>query len=92
MKETFDREMVTDMQRNGDREKWWSMHDKDVYVCPDCGRTQAEHGRVWEVHHIDNIPGKIVGLCKSCHYIRHGGDPKSVDLEFWKEGMQSLGT
>jgi len=84
--------MVTNRERQEDRERWWKIHDKSEYRCPDCGRKQEEHGREWQVHHINRERGKIVALCESCHKIRHGADPKAVDLEFWKNGMLSLGT
>jgi hypothetical protein len=72
------------MERATDRERWWSIHDKDTYRCPDCGRTQAEHGRRWDVHHINGVPGNVVGLCEACHKIRHGADVTKVDVEAWK--------
>lgn len=74
-----------------DTKRWWEIHDKDSYVCPDCGRTQSEHGRQWQVHHINRQAGKVVGLYLSCHKIRHGADPESVDLEFWKTRFLNLG-
>jgi len=80
----------TEMERATDRERWWSIHDKEDYICPDCGRTQAEHQRLWEVHHINGVAGDCVALCKACHYIRHGSEPKDVDLEWWKQGFLDL--
>lgn len=76
--------MVSVYQRRIDRDKWWSIHDKDSYVCPSCHQTQKEHGKEWQVHHINDMPGKIVGLCKPCHGIRHGAEPRDAHLECWK--------
>jgi len=73
-----------DSERAGDRERWWQIHDKQTYICPDCGRTKAEHGREWQVHHINRERGKIVGLCKPCHDIRHGADVVDIDVQAWK--------
>jgi formate-dependent nitrite reductase cytochrome c552 subunit len=78
---------VTSSVRSDDRERWWEIHDKDTYVCPDCHRTREQHGRRWEVHHIDRVPGRVVALCKPCHDIRHGADPITVDIEAWKAGF-----
>jgi len=75
---------LTQAHRHDDRENWWNIHDKSSYLCPDCGRTQAEHGKAWQVHHIKRQPGKIVALCTPCHKIRHGADVKDVDLGAWK--------
>lgn len=75
---------VTQTEKVKDAETWWSIHDKDTYVCPDCGRTQAEHGKKWHVHHINRQQGKIVGLCSPCHKIRHGADVIEIDVEAWK--------
>ena len=83
--------MPTSNERQRDRERWWRIHNKETYVCPDCGRTQNEHEREWHVHHLKGVQGNVVALCESCHKIRHGGDPKSVDLQFWKEEFLSLG-
>lgn len=78
--------MVTPNERVEDRERFWSIHDPDEYVCPDCERTQDEHGRRWEIHHIDGEAKKCVGLCRSCHRIRHGSTPGTVaDVDLWKE-------
>jgi len=82
--------MVTGSQRVADRERWWDIHDKDEYICPDCRRTQAEHGRPWNVHHLDDVPGKIVALCECCHRIRHGANPVSADLEAWKAAFVDM--
>lgn len=87
----MDRDSVGAMVRHHDRETWWQMHDKDEYVCPDCGRTN-EHNefRCWEVHHIDGVPGNVVGLCQTCHYVRHGTKRWRMSLETWKEEFVSM--
>lgn len=82
--------VLTSADRRRDRDRWWSLHDRDEYVCPDCGRTPDEHDAEWEVHHIDGVPGQIVGLCRPCHRIRHGASPERVDLEFWKHSVEVL--
>jgi len=78
-------------ERANDRERWWSIHDKETYICPDCGRTQDEHNEQWHVHHLNGVPGKIVALCNGCHLVRHGADPKTVNLEVWQEEFLALG-
>lgn len=83
--------MVTSTQRAVDRARWWEIHEKDSYICPDCGRTRDEHGRQWEVHHIDGVAGDCVALCKSCHYVRHGSEMKSMELWAWKEAFLAHG-
>lgn len=80
--------MVTPAERKRDRKRFFDIHDPDEYVCPDCERTQGEHGRRWEVHHIDGEAGKCVGLCRSCHRIRHGATRRSVDVELWKRDVR----
>jgi len=82
---------LTRIDRENDRQRWWSIHDKDTYICPDCGRTQAEHGRQWEVHHIDRTAGNCVALCLSCHKIRHGSSPEVVEVDWWKREFLALG-
>jgi predicted Fe-S protein YdhL (DUF1289 family) len=76
--------MVTNPQRKRDRKVWWSIHDKDEYICPDCER-QRDEIREWELHHINKEARKIVGLCKTCHAVRHGAERTHIDLEAWKE-------
>jgi len=81
---------VTDSIRTMDTLRWWEIHDKDSYTCPDCLRDPEEHPHQLEVHHVNKEPHKIVGLCAACHDIRHGADPHSRDLEFWKQGFLAL--
>lgn len=83
--------MVTTTERHADRVRWWEIHDKDTYICPDCGQTLDEHGRRWEVHHLDAEAGKCVALCQTCHNVRHGADRKSIDLETWKREFLAMG-
>ena len=84
---------LTKSHRNQDTKRWWEIHDKDEYVCPDCGRDNShKHFNEWEVHHIDREPHKIVGLCRTCHKVRHGATRSEIDLEAWKEGFMSLGS
>lgn len=80
------------MERYQDRERFWSMHDKESYICPDCGRTKDEHGRRWEVHHLNAEAGKCIGLCAECHKIRHGAKRRKISLEAWKDEFLELGT
>jgi len=82
----------TSMERQRDRERWWSIHDKETYVCPDCGKTQKEHRRRWEVHHLEGVAKNCVALCEVCHNVRHGADRVSIDLETWKSEFLSIGT
>lgn len=83
--------MPTKMERVRDRGRWWSIHDKDEYVCPDCGRTRDEHDRRWEVHHLDGVAGKCVALYRTCHLVRHGAKRSNCDLEAWKREFVGLG-
>lgn len=78
------------MVRHEDRERWWSIHDKERYLCPDCGRSQSEVKR-FDVHHIDAEPHKIVGLCQECHMVRHGAERKKISIDAWKEEFLALG-
>lgn len=82
---------LTDQRRQDDRAQWWNIHDKETYTCPDCGR-QREDIRRWEVHHINGTPGKIVGLCQTCHKVRHGAERWRIDLETWKDEFVKIGT
>lgn len=81
---------LTNADRRNDVGRFWEIHDKDEYICPDCHRERDEIRR-WEVHHVDREPGNVVGLCLTCHKVRHGADRKSVDLEAWKEEFLKLG-
>lgn len=85
-----DNDDLTNTIRERDRERFWTMHSPEEYVCPDCGREQAEVRR-FEVHHIGGVPGNVVGLCLTCHKVRHGADRRSIDLETWKQEFLSLG-
>jgi len=78
--------MVSDLERVADRERWWSIHDRDSYICPDCGRT-SDHPefRQWEVHHHGGQAGKCVAVCERCHQVRHGAERRSVSVEWWKQ-------
>jgi hypothetical protein len=84
--------MVTTTERAVDRKRWWEIHDRETYVCPDCGRTQAEHGRPWEVHHLDGVAGDCVALCRTCHKVRHGARRRDLELGAWKDEFLALGT
>lgn len=75
---------LTASERMKDRSRYWEIHDRGEYVCPDCHRGGDEVRR-WEVHHINKEPGKIVGLCLTCHKVRHGAKRRSIDLETWKQ-------
>lgn len=82
---------LTQVDRARDRARFWEIHDKDEYVCPDCRRSRADKDLEFHVHHIDGEPGKVVGLCLACHWVRHGAEARSVDVEFWKDGFLDLG-
>ena len=82
----------TETELARDRKRWWGIHDKDTYICPDCGRTQSEHDREWQVHHIDGIAGNVVGLCLTCHKVRHGAERWNVELYYWKKEFLKLGS
>jgi len=59
---------VTDSIRTMDTLRWWEIHDKDSYTCPDCLRDPEEHPHQLEVHHVNKEPHKIVGLCAACQF------------------------
>jgi len=80
----------TELQR--DRERWWDIHNRDTYACPDCQRTRNEHGRRWEVHHINGEAGECVGLCQTCHKVRHGAERRKIELKAWKQEFLALGS
>jgi len=80
--------MVEQPERIRDRDRFFEIHDPDEYVCPDCGRSKDEHGRKWDVHHIGGEAGKCVGLCRSCHHIRHGATRRTVDVGLWKRDVR----
>jgi hypothetical protein len=81
--------MVTETQRKRDKRRWWQIHDKDTYICPDCGRTvHADGVEDIEVHHLNGEAGKCVGLCNSCHKVRHNSDPEDVEVGWWKSAFE----
>ena len=62
------------------REVYWDMYDPAEYNCPDCGRTERELKRGFEIHHLngdplDNRLENLVGLCRLCHMVREGKKP-----------------
>lgn len=81
---------LTGTHRQHDRKRWWEIHDKETYICPDCGRRDDEVDE-WHVHHIGAVPHKIVGLCDLCHKERHGATRWRIDLESWKREFVALG-
>ena len=81
---------LTHAIRARDRKRWWEIHDREAYICPDCGRGNDKIDE-WHVHHVGQQPGKIVGLCRTCHHVRHGADRKSINLHAWKEEFLELG-
>lgn len=81
---------LTDSVRIQDRETFWAIHSKEEYLCPDCKRG-SEEVRRFEIHHIDKTPGNIVGLCLTCHKVRHGAERRSIDLDAWKQEFLELG-
>lgn len=83
--------MVTQPQRRVDRARWWEIHDRESYICPDCGRGCGDVIR-WEVHHINREAGKCVALCQTCHKVRHGAVRRRINLQAWKEEFTALGS
>lgn len=85
--------LVPGTSRKYARQWWWSQHNRDEYVCPDCGRG---NDRVIEfhIHHIDgdplnNNPENLIGLCNRCHSWRHNTGPtlSGLDVEEWKQAF-----
>lgn len=76
--------------------RYWQNHDKETYLCPDCGRGIESVWR-FEVHHIDENPlngdpDNLIALCFECHRRRHGQEPKRESLEDWKGRIEDLGS
>jgi len=81
--------------RGRSRKKFWKHHDRNSYICPDCGATADETER-FEVHHIDGDPmntdlENLRGLCQACHYQHHGRTPPRT-LNDWKDGFEEYAT
>jgi len=82
--------------RHRHRTAYWQQHARSSYRCPDCGRLESHpHVDRLEVHHKDGdplngAPSNLVALCRHCHQIRHGMEPRG-DLEDWKARIHSLG-
>jgi len=80
--------------RSSHRKRYWTVHDRDTYTCPKCGRDRDEV-RQWDVHHIDHdvLNGRmmnLVALCQQCHYRIHGRQPPRT-LSGWKNDFLSMG-
>jgi 5-methylcytosine-specific restriction endonuclease McrA len=48
------------------------IRERDNYTCQRCGKTQAQEGRVLQVHHLDhnkmnNDPTNLVASCGLCN-------------------------
>jgi 5-methylcytosine-specific restriction endonuclease McrA len=76
------------MTRREDRVKFWEVHAKGTYECPQCGKTQ-EDGATFDVHHIDGNPengdmGNLTALCRECHRDEHGMQP-GKERGHWSE-------
>jgi len=82
------------MSRKVAREVYWDEHDRELYECPDCGRTEGEFPGTFEVHHVrgnpmDNRVENLVGLCRLCHPLREGKKPSIDHIESLREGYRS---
>lgn len=67
---------------------------RDKYTCQHCGKTQEEHGRPLDVHHIvpyhnftrhkeANKMRNLITLCQSCHHtVEHQVEAKQILLPF----------
>lgn len=68
------------------RQRFWEEHDRKEYNCPDCGRSEDELGRRFEVHHkngepMDNRPENHIALCRLCHNLREGKKPSKKQIK-----------
>ena len=79
--------------REKHRYRYWTEHSKEDYECPDCGR-RLRDVHSFEVHHKDGdprngSPENLIGLCRKCHYERHGRTPPE-SLSEWKARVEEL--
>lgn len=79
------------------RERFWSHVDRQTYNCPMCGRTEAQVGATFHVHHRDgdwlnNHALNLVALCPRCHHRLHRMVQRAESLEAWKQAGRTLGT
>lgn len=70
---------MRDYPRQGHRERFWEQHDKEQYVCPNCGRGRGEVEQ-FQVHHISGHPEdgsdrNLIALCRKCHWEKHNISP-----------------
>lgn len=77
------------------RNRYWSEYDIEEYRCPDCGRGRDEVRR-FELHHKDGNPrngarDNLIGVCQTCHHVRHGAVRWKINLEAWKAAFLALG-
>lgn len=75
---------------------YWTQHDQEDYVCPDCDR-EIDEIRCFDVHHIDENPrngdpDNLIALCRRCHGRRHGDvlNMSSLTVEEWKDEFQNI--
>lgn len=72
---------LTSMSWNKKKDWWKDVIIRDQYRCVDCKNGE----KTLVVHHIDksgnsktpnNSPKNLVSLCRNCHQVRHGNNPK----------------
>lgn len=76
---------VKDSHRRLARKVFWEKYDRETYECPDCGRTEGQLIRKFEVHHkgghpMDNRPENLIALCRPCHNLREGKKPSIEEI------------
>jgi len=81
-----------DRSRRLAREQYWENHERSTYKCPDCGRTEDELVRSFEVHHkhgepMDNRLANLVALCRPCHNLREGKKPTLEEIRNLRSGF-----
>jgi len=87
---------IKDSHRRLARKIFWSRHDRESYECPDCGRTEPEAIREFEVHHKngntqDNRDENLIGLCRPCHNLREEKKPSVEEIRHLRSQVSSDG-
>lgn len=77
--------------RHEAREKYWEVHDREAYACPDCGSDGP-----LEVHHLDGNPfnndmENLLALCYTCHRDRHRRWRVEQRLDAMRAEVENLG-
>jgi len=72
------------------RERYWQVHSKNEYSCPDCGRGQDEIVGEFQVHHKsgnphDNRLERLIALCGFCHRLREDKKPSLERIEAYRD-------